>query len=41
MITTTVDIVSELLGMTLAKGVVTCGGETILTTEIKIAIREK
>ena len=40
-ITTTVDIVSQLLGMTLAKGVVTCGGETILTTEIKIAIREK
>ncbi len=39
-ITTTVDFVSEVMGMTLAKGTVTCDGQTILTTDIKIAVRE-
>ena len=40
-ITTTVDLVSEILGMTLAKATVTIGEEVILTTEIKIGIREE
>lgn len=40
-ITTTVDLVSEILGMTLAKATVTVGEEVILTTEIKIGIREE
>lgn len=39
-ITTTVDTVSEVFGMTLAQAEVTCGGEVLLTTEIKIGIRE-
>lgn len=39
-ITTTVEIVSEVFGMTLAKATVTCDGEELLTTEIKISVRE-
>lgn len=39
-ITTTVDIVSEVFGMTLAKATVTCDGEELLSTEIKISVRE-
>ena len=39
-ITTTVDTVSEVFGMTLAKATVTCDGEELLTTEIKISVRE-
>ena len=40
-IITTVDTVSEIFGMTLAKATVTCGDEVLLTTEIKIGIREE
>ena len=39
-ITTDVEIVSEVFGMTLAKATVTCEGEELLTTEIKISVRE-
>ena len=39
-IVTTVDTVSEVFGMTLAKATVTCDGEELLTTEIKISVRE-
>ena len=39
-ITTTVEIVSEVFGMTLAKAIVTCDGEELLSTEIKISVRE-
>jgi predicted hotdog family 3-hydroxylacyl-ACP dehydratase len=38
-ITTTVDIVSEVFGMTLARATVTCEGKELLTTEIKISVR--
>ena len=33
-------ITTDVLGMTLANGVVTCNGETLATTEIKIAVKE-
>ena len=39
-ITTTVETVSEVFGMTLAKAMVTCGDEELLTMEIKISVRE-
>ena len=39
-ITTKVEIVSEVFGMTLAKATVNCGNEELLTTEIKISVRE-
>ncbi len=39
-ITTSVEIISEVFGMTLAKGTVTCEGEELLSTEIKISVRE-
>ena len=39
-ITTTVDTISEVFGMTLAKATVTCDGEELLSTEIKIGVRE-
>ena len=39
-ITTRVDVVDEVFGMILAKAAVTLDGDTIATTEIKIAIRE-
>ena len=39
-ITTSVEIVSEVFGMTLAKATVTCEGEELLSTEIKISVRE-
>ena len=39
-ITTTVEIVSEVFGMTLAKAIVTRDGEELLSTEIKISVRE-
>ena len=38
-ITTVVEIVSEVFGMTLAKARVTCEGEELLSTEIKIAAK--
>ena len=39
-ITTTVEIVSEVFGMTLAAAKVICGDEELLSTEIKISVRE-
>ncbi len=39
-ITTTVDVKQEIFGMTLAEATVTCGDRTLVTTEIKIAIKE-
>ena len=39
-ITTTMDVVEEVFGMTLAKAHVTCGEETLVSTEIKIALKE-
>lgn len=40
-INTTVDTVSEVFGMTLAKATVTCEGEVLATTEIKIGVRSE
>ena len=39
-ITTTVDTISEVFGMTLASATVVCDGEELLRTEIKISVRE-
>ena len=39
-INTTVEIVSEVFGMTLAAAKVICGDEELLSTEIKISVRE-
>ena len=39
-IKTSVETISEVFGMTLAKATVTCDGEELLTTEIKIGVRE-
>ena len=38
---TTVDTVSEVFGMTLAKATVTCEGEVLATTDIKIGVRSE
>ena len=40
-ITTKVEVVEEVFGMTLANATVTCEGETLVTTEMKIAIRSE
>ena len=40
-ITTIVDVVEEVFGMTLASAVVKLDGHSIVNTEIKIAVREK
>ena len=40
LITTEVEVLEDIFGMTLAKARVICGGQTIVTTEIKIAIRD-
>lgn len=40
-ITTTVDVKEEVFGMTLAEATVKCGDKMLVTTEIKIAIREE
>lgn len=37
---TSVEVLEDVFGMTLANAVVTCGGKTLATTEIKIAIKE-
>lgn len=37
-ITTRVDVLEEIFGMTLAEAVVTCGGKVIATAEIKLAL---
>ena len=39
-ITTKVNVVEEVFGMTLAHATVTCEGETLVTTEMKIALRQ-
>lgn len=39
-IRTTVEVVEEVFGMTLANATVTCDGETLVTTEMKIALKE-
>ena len=39
-IETKVTVTEEMFGMTLADAVVTCNGQEIVTTEIKIALRE-
>ena len=38
-ITTTVDIIEEVFGMTLAQARVKCGGKVIATAEIKLSVR--
>ena len=40
-IRTTVEVVEEVFGMTLAHATVTCDGETLVTTEMKIALKEE
>ena len=40
LIMTTVDVQEEVFGMTLAHATVTCGGKTLVNTEIKIAVKE-
>lgn len=37
---TRVEVIEEVFGMTLANATVRCGGETIATTEMKIAVKE-
>lgn len=39
-ITTEVEVMEEVFGMTLAHATVTCEGETLVTTEMKIALRQ-
>lgn len=39
-ITTTMDVVDEVFGMILAQVRVTCGEETLVSTDIKIALKE-
>lgn len=39
-IVTRVEVLEDVFGMTLASAEVMCGGETLVTTEIKIAIKE-
>lgn len=39
-ITTTVEVQEEVFGMTLANATVTCGGKTLVTTQMKIAVKE-
>ncbi len=39
-ITTKVDILQDIFGMTLANAIVTCEGETIAETEIKLSVRQ-
>lgn len=38
-ITTKVDVLEEVFGMTLAKASVSCGGESVAEAEIKLAVR--
>ena len=40
MVTTRVDILQDVFGMTLAKAQVTCRGEVIAEAEIKLAVRQ-
>ena len=38
-ISTTVEIIEEVFGMTLAQASVKCGGKVIATAEIKLSVR--
>lgn len=40
LLTTCVDVKEEVFGMTLAEASIECGGKTLVTTEMKIAIKE-
>ena len=40
-ITTIVDVIEEVFGMTLATAVIKQGGSTLVTTEMKIAVKEQ
>ena len=40
LIVTHVEVKEEVLGMTLATATITCEGKTLVTTEMKIAVRE-
>lgn len=40
LIETRVEVLEDVFGMTLANAVVACSGKTLVTTEIKIAIKE-
>lgn len=40
LIMTIVDVQEEVFGMTLAYATITCGGKTLVNTEIKIAVKE-
>jgi len=40
-IVTTVDVIQEIFGMTLAEATVTCEGQTLVTTQIKIAVKNE
>lgn len=39
-IVTTVDVLEDIFGMTLAEASISCGGETIVRTQIKTAVKE-
>ena len=39
LITTTVDVIEEIFGMTLASATVKCGEETIATGQVKLAVK--
>ncbi len=39
-ITTRVEVKEEIFGMTLAEAEITCNGRTLVTTEMKIAVKE-
>lgn len=40
-ITTSVEVLEEVFGMTLAHAIVTCNGTTLATTEMKIAVKSE
>ena len=40
-ITTTVDVIEDIFGMTLAEATITSEGETLVTTQIKIAVKNE
>ena len=40
-ITTRVEVKEEVFGMTLAEASITCGGKVLVTSEIKIAVKEQ
>jgi predicted hotdog family 3-hydroxylacyl-ACP dehydratase len=40
-ITTIVDVIEEVFGMTLASAVIKQGNRTLMTTEMKIAVKEQ